>query len=139
LDPSRQDLLEWALWALPLLLVVWGVTILSWRQMVFAYTGTTIGWERAAHNLGLLLIGKYIPGGVVGFVARAYDVDSDDGRPVAPRVAHVAAGLGEQVGGLLSTTLFGAVLYVAALAEWWWLVAAVPGLPLAVTVFLAWA
>lgn len=91
-----------------LLLLVWGLAVVSWRFYLVAYTGQLASWRTAIRQLGLLLIGKYVPGGVFGFIARMYD------QPDAPRKQLFWAGLTEQAVGVSLPMALGGVLYIAA-------------------------
>lgn len=87
---------------------VWMASVVAWRKYLQAYTGNLVTWRESFRQIGLLLVGKYIPGGVFGFVARLYD---DDG---APRARLLAAGLVEQFVGAAMAVLLGAICYAAA-------------------------
>lgn len=87
---------------------VWMASVAAWRKYLQAYTGNLVAWRESFRQIGLLLVGKYIPGGVFGFVARLYD---DDG---APRARLLAAGLVEQLVGAAISVLLGALCYAAA-------------------------
>lgn len=80
----------------------------GWRETLHAFTGVRIPWSAAVRQTGLLLVGKYLPGGVFGFVARMMD----DQR--MPRGQRVGAGLVEQAVSLMAVVLVGAVLFTAA-------------------------
>ncbi len=91
-----------------LLLLIWGLAVISWRSYLFAYTGQRPTWRTAIRQLGLLLVGKYLPGGVFGFLARVYD------QPQAERKSLVWAGLVEQAVGVAMPVAIGAILYGVA-------------------------
>lgn len=105
-------------WALigTLLFASWGFTVAAWRRYLLAYTAHDPGWRVAIRQLGLLLVGKYVPGGVFGFLARLYD------QPSAPRRQLVWAGVVEQVVGVgLLVALGGVLLLVAKTQSLAWL------------------
>ena len=104
---SRIHVSGWA-WAALLLLLGWGLAVASWRLYLLAYTGQLPGWGTAVRQLGLLLVGKYVPGGVFGFLARMYDQAN------APRRQLFWAGLSEQAVGVAMPLAVGGVLYLAA-------------------------
>jgi glycosyltransferase 2 family protein len=89
----------------------WVLAVAGWRQLVAAYTGEMPGWTQSFRQSGLLLVGKYVPGGVFGFLARLYDVHH------SRRASHLAAGLAEQLLGVLAPTIIGAICYCAAIAR----------------------
>lgn len=97
----------WALAALQMLLA-WGLAVASWRLYLRAYTGKMCSWRTVIRQTGYLLIGKYVPGGVIGFAARVYD------EPDAPRRPLVWAGVAEQAVNAMMSLCVGAVLYFAA-------------------------
>lgn len=80
----------------------------AWRCYVAAYGGAWIRWPTAFRHLGLLLVGKYIPGGVFGFVARLYAADP------GLRSRQLAAGVSEQLIGAGIATGLGGLCYLAA-------------------------
>lgn len=98
--------------------------VMAWRRYLLAYTGRDPGWRVAARQLGLLLVGKYVPGGVFGFMARLYDQRGGARQPL------VWAGLIEQIVGIAMSVALGGVLYLAAAkGNVVWL-ALLPALPL---------
>lgn len=104
---SRMYASSWA-WVALLLLLGWGLAAASWRRYLHAYTGQLPGWGMAVRQLGLLLVGKYVPGGVFGFLARMYDQTN------APRKQLFWAGLSEQAVGVGMPLALGGALYLAA-------------------------
>lgn len=94
-----------------LLLASWALSGSAWRGYLLAYTGRDPGWRSSIRQLGLLLVGKYVPGGVFGFLARVYD------QPEAPRQRLFWAGLAEQVVGVCMPAVVGGVLYMAAISQ----------------------
>lgn len=126
---SWSTLQGWTIWGIPLVLCIWGLAVAAWREMLVAFTGASFRWRQAAYQLGLLSTGKYIPGGVAGFLARAYDGDLGGVHGIT-RTSYVAAGLAEQIGGLALTTMLGLVLYAVALHRWWPMLGLIPALPL---------
>lgn len=91
-----------------LLLLGWGLSVTGWRFYLLAYTGQLLGWRTAMRQQGILLVGKYVPGGVFGFLARMYD------QPRLPRKQLFWAGLTEQAVGVALSVFVGGVLYFAA-------------------------
>lgn len=91
-----------------LLYLSWVASVASWRQFVCAYTSALPSWPAAFRQSGMIFIGKYVPGGIFGFMARLYD----DGNANKARL--LAAGLAEQVVGFAMVVSFGALLYVSA-------------------------
>jgi uncharacterized membrane protein YbhN (UPF0104 family) len=103
------------------LVAIWLLTVAAWRQTVHAFTGVSIGWTSAMRHSGLLLVGKYIPGSVFGFLARQNAIESS-----VPRSRALAAGLYEQLSGLALPAMIGGLMYVAgAQRQPWWLSAVV--------------
>lgn len=97
----------WAFAGLQMLLA-WGLALASWRSYLRAYTGRVYSWRTVIRQTGYLLIGKYVPGGVIGFAARVYD------EPDAQRKPLVWAGIAEQTVNAIMSLCVGAVLYIAA-------------------------
>ncbi|MBS0214177.1 MAG: flippase-like domain-containing protein [Proteobacteria bacterium] len=91
-----------------LLVAGWLFAVLAWRQYLLACTGHDPGWRMSARQLGLLLVGKYVPGGVFGFLARMYD------HAGAPRHRLLWAGLAEQMVAVAMSIAVGGVLYATA-------------------------
>lgn len=114
---SMRARLGWQIWtACSLcLFVAWACAALAWRETVAAIAGLRLSRSTAARQLGLLLVGKYVPGGVFGFLARLYDGDG-----IGSRAPLAAAGLFEQMLGLSVLTGTGAVLYVAGTTRLAW-------------------
>lgn len=92
-----------------LMLVILLAGASAWVQTVRAIAGVHLSVAAALRQVGMLLVGKYIPGGVFGFLARVYDSDHADARGRL-----VAAGLFEQALGLFTVTASGLVLWTAA-------------------------
>ncbi|WP_189644820.1 hypothetical protein [Luteimonas gilva] len=115
------------------LLLIWFLSVVAWRQVVLAYSGERIDLLVAARHLALLLLGKYIPGGVWGFLARLGDSASR-----LPATQMLAAGLAEQWMSLSTITLVSLV----ALASFGWQSASVfvalALVPMVVVVTSAW-
>lgn len=124
---GRIGVVAWVAVAL-LLAVGWWLAVMAWRRYVMAYAGHALSWRVAMRQLGLLLVGKYVPGGVFGFLARLYD------DPDLPRERLFWAGLAEQVTGVAMPIAFGGVLYLAARQEspiWLGLAVPLPALAVA--------
>lgn len=98
----------------------------AWRQTVQVIAGATLTPAAALRQVGMLLVGKYVPGGVFGFLARVYD-----GQHAGSRASLVAAGLYEQCLGLFILSVTGALLYAAAFAGWPWLLLSLAVVPVA--------
>lgn len=113
----------WSLLAL-LLMLAWAASVAAWRQFVQAVSGSAPDWRSAFRQNGLLLIGKYLPGGVFGFLARLYDDDE------IPRSQAALAGGIEQFVGLSLAIGFGGLLYLSAITEFHLLLATILLLPL---------
>lgn len=109
---------------LALMLSCCGLGIASWQQYLSAYTHQPAKLTTAVRQHGLLLVGKYLPGGVFGFLARVYDGPTTDRRQI------FWAGLVEQANGLGMTCLMGALLYISATSNRPWLLLLLPILPL---------
>jgi hypothetical protein len=109
------------------LLAAWFLTVSAWRLIVLAFTSISIPWSNAFRQSGLLLVGKYIPGGVFGFMARMSEGDA-----TVSTKRHFVAGLYEQATSLLITTATGAVFYLSARMQEPWLLAATLIIPFAV-------
>lgn len=91
-----------------LLVLAWMLSVVAWRRYLLAYIKRDPGWSISMRQVGLLLVGKYVPGGIFGFLARIYD------SPDEPRARLVWAGLAEQFVGVAMSIALGAVLYLAA-------------------------
>lgn len=129
---SRIDAIAWLAVSL-LLLLSWGLTVTAWRFYLLAYTNKLPAWSTAFRQVGLLLIGKYVPGGVFGFAARVYDEPDVQRRPL------VWAGVAEQAVNLGMSMTAGGVLYLAATRlnpTWVWLLVLLPPLAIAGTSLL---
>lgn len=84
----------------------------AWRIVVVAVADVRLTMHRAYRQMALLLLGKYVPGGVVGFLARL-----QDGRGEAGTLRLAAAGLVEQCLGLAAVAACGALLYSCGLCD----------------------
>lgn len=111
---GRAGIMGWACVAC-LLVGGWGFAVVAWRWYLLAYTGQVPSWRAAMRQMGLLLIGKYIPGGVFGFLARLYD------QAGVSRQRLFWAGLAEQSVGVVMPITLGGVLYLAAVWHIAWL------------------
>lgn len=111
---DRVSVTDWAFFGM-LLAAGWLSAVMSWRRYLQAYTRQDPGWLMAMRQVGLLLVGKYVPGGVVGFVARMYD------EPDVPRLRLFWAGLAEQAVAIAMSLALGGVLYLTASRHnlWW--------------------
>lgn len=104
---ARMNLSDW-LSVAALLLLGWWLAVACWRLYLAAYTGQLPNWSTAIRQLGLVLIGKYVPGGVLGFLSRMYD------EPHAPRKPLFWAGFSEQAVGVGMPIAVGGAMYLAA-------------------------
>ena len=96
------------------ILLMWQLAVASWRQVVVACSGKKIPWRIAARHLTLLLLGKYVPGGVWGFLARL-----SDSAAYGSLAVMTAAGLVEQWIGLAMVSLLGGIALAAAYWKCW--------------------
>lgn len=97
------------LFAVVLLLLVWGLAVSGWKIYLLAFTGRLPSWRTAIRQVGLLLIGKYVPGGVFGFIARIYDQAN------ASRRQLFWAGVTEQAVAITMSLVVGGALYFSAI------------------------
>ena len=104
-------------------MLCWFATVLAWHQYLSAYVGSKPSLTPAVRQVGLLLVGKYVPGGVFGFLARLHD------GPASTRHRLFWAGLVEQANGVGLTCLVGAVLYASACTQQFLLLGLLPLLP----------
>lgn len=97
-----------ALWLVLLVLLgcFWYSSIAVWRSAVQVHGIPRPGFADAASHLALLLLGKYLPGGVWGFLARHASLQAHGAQALV-------AGLFEQYLGLVTLFLVAAVLYLA--------------------------
>lgn len=106
-----------------LLVLAWLLTVVTWQRYLQAYMGSATRWSVAARQVGLLLVGKYVPGGVFGFMARLYDQSG------VSRLPLFWAGVIEQTVGVAMSVALGGVLFLAATREniaWLLLLPALP-------------
>jgi len=99
----------------------------AWREMLFAFSGQRIPFPEALAQLGLVLIGKYVPGKISGIAARVLA-----NKHVCPARTVVTATLFEWLGALAAAALVGVCAYIAkeslhltlivalAVAPIWW-------------------
>lgn len=106
------------------ILLGWICAAAAWKQTVLVIAGVRLSFATALRQLGLLLVGKYIPGGVFGFLARLYDGDQ-----VGARSRLAAAGLFEQMMGLSMLASTGALLYAAAIYQSAWVLYGLLAIP----------
>lgn len=104
---DRLGPVAWASIAV-LMVAAWLFAVMAWRRFLLAYTERDPGWRAAMRQVGLLLVGKYVPGGVFGFLARMYD------EPGGSRLRLLWAGLAEQVVAIALPLALGGVLYLTA-------------------------
>ena len=97
-----------AFWLVLLVLLgcFWYSSIAVWRSAVQAHGIPRPGFADAASHLALLLLGKYLPGGVWGFLARHASLRAHGAQALV-------AGLFEQYLGVVTLFVLAAVLYVA--------------------------
>lgn len=106
------------------LVAVWAIAVISWQHVLRAYSGRRVSATVASRHLALLLLGKYLPGGIWGFVARL--TDSAMQQPVARMLA---AGVAEQWLGLATLSLVAALGLLAAQTQetvWLWMTMLIP-------------
>lgn len=106
-----------------LLVATWSLAVMTWRQYLAAYLGHGPAWRTTMRQVGVLLVGKYVPGGVFGFLARVYD------EPKAHRGQLFAAGIAEQTVGVGMPIALGTALLLAARSHnllWLWLASLLP-------------
>ncbi|WP_168170891.1 lysylphosphatidylglycerol synthase domain-containing protein [Rhodanobacter sp. C01] len=96
------------------ILLMWLLAVSSWRHVVAACSGEKIPWLVAVRHLTLLLLGKYVPGGVWGFLARL-----SDSTTYGSLATMTAAGLVEQWIGLAMVSLLGGITLAAAYWKCW--------------------
>ncbi|WP_298580307.1 lysylphosphatidylglycerol synthase domain-containing protein [uncultured Luteimonas sp.] len=106
-EVRRIDAQTWILLSV-LLGLSWFLAVAAWRQYLAAYTGDRAAWRLAVRQIGILLVGKYVPTGVFGFVARLYD------EPGARRGPLLWAGIAEQSIGVAMPVCFGGLLLLLA-------------------------
>lgn len=108
-----------------LMFFIWGCSVAAWRAIVTAFFGQPLPWSSAMRQTGLLLVGKYLPGGVFGWLARAYD-----GQGTGSRQRHLAAGAYEQLAALFIISSTGALFLAASWYGIGWLAGLIllPGL-----------
>jgi uncharacterized membrane protein YbhN (UPF0104 family) len=120
---ALQNNLAWG-HILVLLVLMAGIAftgILSWMNVVQAIAGISLAPSIALRQMALLLVGKYIPGGVVGFLARLYD-----GTAHASAARLAASGIFEQCLGLAVVSVCGLIVYLSALKSAWLLLLLLP-------------
>lgn len=106
-----------------LLVLIWAAHVSAWRSNIAAFFGRSLAWRSAAKQTGLLLVGKYVPGGVFGFLARV-----SEGYEGESKWRHAFAGIYEQVGGL-ATTLVTGLVFLAASTSVIWILLGLAALP----------
>lgn len=90
----------------------WLLSVAGWRAVVSGYFRRRLSWAESVRQSGLLLVGKYVPGGVFGLVARA--TQSGKGETFS---GHVGAGVYEQAASLWAMAASGAVFFAAAMSH----------------------
>ncbi|AKC87309.1 hypothetical protein [Pseudoxanthomonas suwonensis] len=120
---------------LTLLLTAWLCGVAAWRQLFHAFMGGMLGWRLALRQSGLLLVGKYIPGGIFGLLARA-----SDSRNGESRTQLLGIGIYEQIGTITVVFATGLALMAAALLHpiWLGLVPAAPWAGLSAILSIHW-
>lgn len=92
-----------------LLSISWLALVVAWQLAVLHFAGEPLSAARAARHLSLLLLGKYLPGGVWGFTARLADT------PAEHTMAKLAvAGVFEQWAGISTLILMASILWLQA-------------------------
>lgn len=90
------------------MLFIWLSAVFAWRQYVFSFTAVVTEWRGAFRQIGLLLVGKYIPGGIFGFIARLYAPHG------ISRGKLFVAGVVEQLVGAAMASFLGGICYASA-------------------------
>lgn len=106
-----------------LLAISWGALVAAWKQIVLLYSGTPLSFARSARHLSLLLLGKYLPGGIWGFTARLADTPAEQ-----QIIRLVIAGAFEQWIGLSTLALLASLAW-AHFSTGYPLLLLVPGVP----------
>ena len=96
----------------------------AWRAMLFAFSGQRISFSEALAQLGLVLIGKYVPGKVSGIAARVVA-----NKHLCPARTVVTATLFEWMGALAAAALVGVCAYVVNESLWLTFIIALAALP----------
>lgn len=106
-----------------LLAISWGALVAAWKQIVLLYSGAPLSFARSARHLSLLLLGKYLPGGIWGFTARLADT------PAEQQITRlVIAGAFEQWIGLATLALLASLAW-AHFSTGYPFLLLVPGVP----------
>lgn len=82
------------------------LSALAWRFFLYAVSGCRIGLREAMSQVGLLLVGKYVPGKISGVAARIF---ANSPTIAARRVAFATAL--EQAGGMAAALLLGSLAF----------------------------
>lgn len=100
------------IWLVLLMLLgcFWYSSIAVWRSAVQLHGIPGPGFADAASHLALLLLGKYLPGGVWGFLARHASLQAHGAQA---QMQALVAGLFEQYLGVVTLFLVAAMLYLA--------------------------
>lgn len=106
------------------MVAAWVAAVASWRCVVRATGVEALSFSDCARHLALLLIGKYLPGGIWGFVARF-----GDSARSRPPWQMLVAGITEQWLGLASVSLMAAGLWLASRSFGWWILLLTPAVP----------
>jgi len=97
--------LNWVIIGL-FLIAIWALAVASWREYLRAYQLNDSRWRTACRHLGMLLVGKYIPGGIFGFMMRIYD------QPKEQRQRLLWASLADQSCGVAMPVIMGICMMV---------------------------
>ena len=89
--------------------LIWLCALFSWQHVVIAISGAHLSIRNAARHLAKLLIGKYLPGGVWGFLSRHADASFSGSMR-----QKLMSGFVEQSLGLFCVACVGCLIYLSA-------------------------
>lgn len=123
LGELRQKPIEW--WSLPLLIflqiVFWILAAEIWRRVVRLSTGTRITLWSSYLQLAVVGVGKYVPGKIWGFVARAGDMS----RQRIPIHLSAMSSVIEQAFVVAGALLISIIAALVAMPQHWILIVAI--------------
>jgi hypothetical protein len=95
-----------------LVFLIWWCAIMTWRNLVKSFFGINLHFVDSARHFAKLQIGKYVPGGIWGFLARQNDA-------AMPEFGQKSffVGAAEQLLGLFCVAMVGASVYSSALTK----------------------
>lgn len=134
LGEIRQRPIAW--WSLPLIalsqILFWLLAAEIWRRVVALSTGTNITLWSSYLQLAVVGVGKYVPGKIWGFVARAGDMY----RHRIPIHLSAMSSVVEQVFVIAGALLIAIIAALVALPQYW-IVITLVGLSLLVSAIVA--